>query len=41
MRYIYTSFFFFFIAGLTALLMRAQLTAPESGGASGPSSTTS
>jgi cytochrome c oxidase subunit I len=31
MRYIYTSFVFFFVAGLTALLMRAQLTAPESG----------
>jgi cytochrome c oxidase subunit I len=30
MRYIYTSFFFFFLAGLTALLMRAQLSAPES-----------
>ena len=30
MRYIYTSFFFFFLAGLTALLMRAQLAAPES-----------
>ncbi|MEA2716333.1 MAG: cytochrome c oxidase subunit [Actinomycetota bacterium] len=29
MRYIYTSFLFFFLAGLTALLMRAQLTAPE------------
>ncbi|MDQ1404120.1 MAG: cytochrome c oxidase subunit, partial [Actinomycetota bacterium] len=30
MRYIYTSFFFFFVAGLTALLMRAQLTSPNS-----------
>ena len=30
MRYIYTSFVFFFLAGLTALLMRAQLAAPES-----------
>ncbi len=29
MRYIYTSFFFFFVAGLTALMMRAQLTGPE------------
>jgi len=30
MRYIYTAFVFFFIAGLQALFMRAQLTAPES-----------
>lgn len=29
MRYIYTAFVFFFIAGLQALVMRAQLTAPE------------
>ena len=29
-RYIYTAFIFFFIAGLQALLMRAQLTAPDS-----------
>src|SRR3954454_3695014 len=29
MRYIYTSFFFFFVAGLMALLMRAQLARPE------------
>ncbi|MDQ1397768.1 MAG: cytochrome c oxidase subunit, partial [Acidimicrobiaceae bacterium] len=28
-RYIYTSFIFFFIAGLTALLMRAQLATPN------------
>ena len=30
MRYIYTAFVFFFIAGLQALFMRAQLTSPES-----------
>jgi cytochrome c oxidase subunit 1/cytochrome c oxidase subunit I+III len=30
-RYIVTSFIFFFIAGLTALLMRAQLAQPNSG----------
>ncbi|MGB3410451.1 MAG: cytochrome c oxidase subunit I [Microthrixaceae bacterium] len=30
MRYIYTSFFFFFLAGVMALLMRAQLAAPNS-----------
>ncbi|TML63412.1 MAG: cytochrome ubiquinol oxidase subunit I [Actinobacteria bacterium] len=30
LRYIYTSFAFFFVAGLTALVMRAQLTAPNS-----------
>ncbi len=30
-RYIYTSFIFFFIGGLQALIMRAQLTFPESG----------
>ncbi|HTO00277.1 MAG TPA: cbb3-type cytochrome c oxidase subunit I, partial [Microthrixaceae bacterium] len=30
MRYIYTSFFFFFLAGLMALLMRAQLSVPNS-----------
>jgi len=30
-RYIVTSFIFFFIAGLTALLMRAQLAQPHSG----------
>ena len=29
MRYIYTSFVFFFLAGLTALLMRAQLAQPN------------
>jgi cytochrome c oxidase subunit I+III len=29
MRYIYTSFFFFFVAGLLALAMRVQLTAPD------------
>ncbi|MGB6059123.1 MAG: cytochrome c oxidase subunit I [Microthrixaceae bacterium] len=29
MRYIYTSFFFFFLAGIMALLMRAQLAAPN------------
>src|SRR4051794_21320791 len=29
MRYIYTSFFFFFIAGLMALGMRAQLAQPD------------
>jgi cytochrome c oxidase subunit I len=29
MRYIYTSFFFFFVAGVQALVMRAQLTGPE------------
>jgi len=28
-RYIYTSFFFFFLAGLVALAMRAQLAQPE------------
>src|SRR5437868_4590717 len=28
MRYIYTSFFFFFVAGLMALVMRDQLSAP-------------
>ena len=30
MRYIYTAFIFFFIAGLQALLLRAQLTSPDS-----------
>jgi len=30
MRYIYTSFVFFFFAGLTALVMRWQLTSPNS-----------
>ncbi|MDQ3679586.1 MAG: cytochrome c oxidase subunit I [Actinomycetota bacterium] len=30
MRYIYTAFIFFFIAGLQALLLRAQLTTPDS-----------
>ena len=30
LRYIYTSFAFFFVAGLTALVMRAQLSAPNS-----------
>lgn len=30
MRYIYTSFFFFFLAGIMALMMRAQLAAPNS-----------
>src|SRR3954454_13517713 len=30
MRYIYTSFAFFFIAGLMALVMRAQLAQPDS-----------
>ncbi|CAN5165200.1 hypothetical protein BH18ACT4_BH18ACT4_00620 [soil metagenome] len=30
MRYIYTAFIFFFISGLQALFMRAQLTAPNS-----------
>ena len=29
-RYVYTSFAFFFVAGLTALVMRAQLTSPNS-----------
>src|SRR3954471_7796978 len=29
LRYIYTSFAFFFLAGLTALLMRAQLAQPN------------
>jgi cytochrome c oxidase subunit I len=29
LRYIYTSFFFFFIAGLLALVMRAQLAGPD------------
>ncbi len=29
MRYIYTAFIFFFIAGIQALLMRAQLTTPD------------
>src|SRR4051812_44215357 len=29
-RYVYTSFAFFFIAGLVALVMRAQLTSPNS-----------
>jgi cytochrome c oxidase subunit 1/cytochrome c oxidase subunit I+III len=29
MRYIYTSFFFFFVSGLMALVMRAQLTQPN------------
>ena len=29
MRYIYTAFIFFFIAGLQALFLRAQLTAPD------------
>jgi cytochrome c oxidase subunit 1/cytochrome c oxidase subunit I+III len=29
MRYIYTTFVFFFLAGLIALVMRAQLTAPN------------
>ncbi len=29
MRYIYTSFFFFFVAGLLALVMRAQLSTPN------------
>ncbi len=29
MRYIYTSFFFFFVAGLLALVMRAQLAKPN------------
>ncbi|HVL04186.1 MAG TPA: cytochrome c oxidase subunit I, partial [Acidimicrobiales bacterium] len=29
MRYIYTAFFFFFVAGVQALVMRAQLTAPD------------
>jgi cytochrome c oxidase subunit I+III len=28
-RYLYTSFFFFFVAGLTALVMRAQLAVPD------------
>src|SRR5436309_9356026 len=28
-RYIYTSFFFFFVAGLIALVMRSQLSAPN------------
>src|SRR5881296_1980012 len=28
-RYIYTSFAFFFLAGITALVMRAQLTSPN------------
>src|SRR4051794_18960401 len=31
MRYIYTSFVFFFIAGLMALVMRAQLAQPNNG----------
>ncbi len=30
MRYIYTAFIFFFIAGIQALLLRAQLTSPDS-----------
>jgi cytochrome c oxidase subunit I len=30
-RYIYTAFFFFFTAGLMALVMRAQLAGPEQG----------
>src|SRR5690242_4031040 len=30
MRYIYTSFFFFFVSGAMALVMRAQLTQPNS-----------
>ena len=29
MRYIYTAFFFFFVAGVQALVMRAQLSAPD------------
>src|SRR3954454_6227860 len=29
-RYIYTSFAFFFVAGLVALVIRAQLTSPNS-----------
>jgi cytochrome c oxidase subunit I+III len=30
LRYIYTSFFFFFVAGIVALVMRMQLTSPNS-----------
>ncbi len=29
MRYIYTAFFFFFVSGLMALVMRSQLSAPD------------